>query len=120
MGPSDSTSGVIREDVRCIFSPSNEPSIPLTAAEIAEELEYDTRAVRDELAELADRGELWTRRIDDQHQVWWRSNDESTSVDQRSELDLTKPADSTEFIETVRSFQSSWLSVVRLPSREDA
>ncbi|QSW99222.1 PAS domain-containing sensor histidine kinase [Haloterrigena alkaliphila] len=76
MGSSDST-GVTGEDVRRIFSESGRSSAPLTTAEVADRLERSPPAVEGRLEELADRGELRTKRIDESTRIWWRDQEEA-------------------------------------------
>ena len=82
MGVSGSAPDVTREDVREIFTELAHPSTPVTVAEVVEQLDCTRDAARDVLTELADRGELRSKRIDRTTRVWWRA-DGSTPRQQR-------------------------------------
>jgi PAS domain S-box-containing protein len=86
MGSTGSTSNVTREETRSVFSRLDEPGTPLTVAEVAEKLECPKRTAQHNLETLAEHGELQTKQIDGQSQIWWRSGDGSESAGQPSEL----------------------------------
>ena len=86
MGPSNATSDVTREDVRSLFSQLEQPSVPLSAGEVADKLGGTSQSARQCLEELTDGGELRTRQIAGTTRVWWRAT-ESTSTGQEFEGD---------------------------------
>ena len=74
-------------DARTVFDRLDEPRTPLTTAEVAEKLECAEGIAQQKLASLAERGELQTRKIGDQHHVWWHSERSTGSTERRVELE---------------------------------
>jgi len=72
-----SAPNVTQEDVRRLFAQSDAPSTPITAHEAADRLDCSRAVAREHLAELADRGELRTKQLDEEKDVWWRPVDQS-------------------------------------------
>lgn len=97
MGAPGSTPNVTREDVRRLFSQSNRPTKPVSAAEVAEKLGCTRQIARDELAALAERGELETTEIDGTTRVWWRSRERTAT--QRSD-----PEEFSAFVNAVKDY----------------
>jgi PAS domain S-box-containing protein len=64
---------VTREDVRSVFTRFDDPSTPVTAAEVAEAVDCDRETARHSLDELVEADELRTRRLEETR-VWWRSD----------------------------------------------
>ncbi|MFC7213415.1 PAS domain-containing protein [Saliphagus sp. GCM10025334] len=64
-----------RADVQRVFSRLEDPSMPISAAEVADELECTLESARRTLSELVERGTLRSKRIDESTRVWWRSSD---------------------------------------------
>ncbi|MCU4972771.1 PAS domain S-box protein [Halobacteria archaeon AArc-m2/3/4] len=62
------------EDVRALFSALDQPSAPLTTAEIAEELAWARPVTRQRLEELSADGTLQFRQLPDDTRVWWQSD----------------------------------------------
>ncbi|QLK26226.2 PAS domain S-box protein [Natrinema zhouii] len=81
---SGSPPGVTRDDVRNLFARVDHPCTPITAAEVATDLDCQRHAARATLTELAERGELRSKRIDEASRVWW-SPDESAAIGPRSD-----------------------------------
>ncbi|WP_247002092.1 PAS domain S-box protein [Halosolutus gelatinilyticus] len=75
MESSDSTSDISRGDVRRFFAQLDEPSRPVTTAEVADELECPQETVRRTLQILAERGTIRTRNVDETTRVWWRPSE---------------------------------------------
>ncbi|QLD90642.1 PAS domain S-box protein [Natronomonas salina] len=75
MGAPGSTQDVTRDDVREFFSRREDPSTPFFTEEVAEALECPPRTARRRLEELAERGEIQTKRRDDSTAIWWTSRD---------------------------------------------
>ena len=77
MGTPESDPDVTQGGVRGLFAPSDAPATPITVHEAAEQLDCSHTTARENLAELVDRGELRTKRLDDEMDVWWRPTDQS-------------------------------------------
>ena len=65
-------SGVTSPPVRDVFEALEQPSTPLTAAEVADRLDQPEPAVRERLETLAAAGELGAKRVGETR-VWWHS-----------------------------------------------
>ncbi|WP_436344770.1 PAS domain-containing protein [Natronorubrum sp. FCH18a] len=75
MDSSDSTSDISPADIRRIFAQFDDPSRPVGAAEVADELACPRETARRTLMTLAERGTLRTRDVDETTRVWWRPSE---------------------------------------------
>ncbi|RDI71199.1 PAS domain S-box protein [Halopelagius longus] len=85
MGTSSPEPGVTSEEVRRLFGELAEPSTPVAAATVAEELDASRGAARDALERLADRGDLRSTEIAGGMRVWWRPETDESPDDSRCE-----------------------------------
>ncbi|WP_276301525.1 PAS domain S-box protein [Halorussus lipolyticus] len=67
------------EDTLAVFEDVVETGMPLTADEVADELDCPNRSAERNLTELASRGELETKCVGD-HRIWWRPTDPEDST----------------------------------------
>jgi PAS domain S-box-containing protein len=72
MGSSGSSPDIAPEDITDVFSRLDEPSTPLTAAEVAAEIGCEPAAARHQLDALVDSGALHAKRVNGSDRVWWR------------------------------------------------
>ena len=59
------------DETLAVFRRTSPPCTPLTASEVAEELDCTRRSAYDKLTRLADRGDLRTKKIGARGRVWW-------------------------------------------------
>ncbi len=85
MGTSGSAPDATTEDTRRVFTGLDEPHAPLTAADVADELDCSERGARRNLDALVERDELRTRGVDD-GRVWWRPRDATEPDGEPSEM----------------------------------
>ncbi|WP_459191421.1 PAS domain S-box protein [Halosimplex sp. J119] len=86
MGSSGSSPDIAPGDITDVFSRLDEPSTPLTAAEIATELGCEPEATRRQLDVLVDNGRLHVKQVSGSERVWWRPADrELSDGDERPE-----------------------------------
>lgn len=71
MGKRGSTPHVPLEDVLEVFAERDDPAEPLTASEIADILGCSRRTALDKLHELADRGDITSKKVGSRSRVWW-------------------------------------------------
>ena len=76
MSEPGSTRGVPPEDVLAVFDGRDDPAEPLTAPEIADELNASRRTVFDQLEDLREHGEVASKKIGARARVWWVPTDE--------------------------------------------
>lgn len=62
---------VTLEDVLDVFHERDDPAEPLTAPEVAERLNCSRRTALDKLHELADRGDVASKKVGGRSVVWW-------------------------------------------------
>src|SRR6056297_3013420 len=67
-----STNGSTLDTTLAVFDGTNPPGTPLTASEVAEELDCSRRTAYDRLMQLSDRGTLETKKVGARGRVWWR------------------------------------------------
>lgn len=67
-GPAPS---VTPEDVRDVFDARDDPTEPLTAPEIADELGCSRSTALDKLQRLAERGDVRSKKVGGRSRVWW-------------------------------------------------
>ncbi|MCU4743874.1 sensor histidine kinase [Natronoglomus mannanivorans] len=72
MGSPGPAPDVTLEDALRVFTQSQQPSTPLTATEVANELACTRRTAHRKLEELAERGELETKKTGARSRIWWR------------------------------------------------
>ncbi|WP_435125715.1 PAS domain-containing sensor histidine kinase [Halobaculum sp. D14] len=85
---SSGSASATREDVRGVFFRLSPPSAPLTAAEVAADLDCSAEAARGVLDGLADAGELRTKRVGDETRVWWRDSASEGTPDATDETEF--------------------------------
>jgi predicted DNA binding protein/GAF domain-containing protein len=78
---SDGPTRVPAEAALAVFERRADPGAPLTAPEVAEELDCARRTAHAKLEELADHGDLRTKKVGARGRVWWLPPD----ADRRSE-----------------------------------
>ncbi len=66
-----SSSRVSREEVLAVFRDRENPNEPLTAPEVAEDLDCSRRTVLDKLRELEAQGDLASKKVGARAVVWW-------------------------------------------------
>ncbi|MGN8215459.1 HTH domain-containing protein [Halococcus sp. PRR34] len=71
MGEPGSTRGVPPADVLAVFEERDDPAEPLTAPEIADELNASRRTVFDRLEALRERGAVASKKIGARGRAWW-------------------------------------------------
>ena len=113
MESSDST-GVTPADVRSLFSESDGSAAPVTTEEVADRLQCSTRAARRRLEELADRGALRVKRIDDSTRIWWRDveEEEEDGASEDGDEDADEPETGTDATTDERSEQEEFAAFV--------
>ncbi|WP_327053881.1 PAS domain S-box protein [Halomicrococcus gelatinilyticus] len=67
-----STNGSTLDATLAAFHETDPPGTPLTASEVAEELDCSRRAAYDRLMQLSDRGTLETKKVGARGRIWWR------------------------------------------------
>ncbi|WP_232702638.1 PAS domain-containing sensor histidine kinase [Halobacterium wangiae] len=77
---------VTPEDVQRVFAEFDDPSTPLTTAEVARRLDCEEAVTERDLVALADRSALRTRQLDDERRVWWRASDGGQPSAEHSDL----------------------------------
>lgn len=79
------TSRISPDEALSVFIDREDTHAPLTATEVAEELDCARRTAYNKLEVLHDRGELSTKKVGSRGRVWWRSatNRRSTEHEQR-------------------------------------
>nr|WP_246999663.1 PAS domain S-box protein [Halosolutus gelatinilyticus] len=96
MGSPGPTSDVTNDDLRGVFGRSDRPSTPLSTAEVAEALECPRRTARRCLEDLAERGEIQTKLIDDSSRVWWKPDGHLSDTPRPNESQTNVIRDATE------------------------
>lgn len=77
-GPSPT---VTPEDVLEEFRSRDDPNEPLTAPEIADSLDCSRTTALNKLRELADRGDIVSKKVGGRSRVWWLPSTESDDRD---------------------------------------
>lgn len=66
---------VTPEDILDVFAARSDPTEPLTAPEIADELGCSRRTALDKLTALNERGDVRSKKVGGRSRVWWVSPD---------------------------------------------
>lgn len=81
---------VTLEDILGVFAARTDPAEPLTATEIAEQVDCSRRSVLNKLGELADRGDVVSKKVGGRSRVWWIP-ETATNVETEEDPFLTAP-----------------------------
>lgn len=65
---------ITEEAVFGVFEDLEDPCTPLTASEVADELECSRRTALRRLKELNEKGKLRSKKVGARSRVWWRSH----------------------------------------------
>lgn len=76
-GPAPTTTS---EDVLDVFQRLDDPSTPLTASDVAAEVDCSRRTAFGKLETLADDGALRSKKVGARGRVWWRPTDDSAGA----------------------------------------
>ncbi len=95
-------SGAVAE-VLAVFDQSNDPSVPLSAREVADRAGCAAHSASDRLDELVEQGALKTRSIEGRTRVWWRPTltEEPTADEGRTP---SSAASLSAFVRTVEEY----------------
>ena len=90
-------------DTLRVFEEAAEPGVPLTASEVADELGCVRRTAYGKLEELAERGDLQTKKVGARGRVWWRV-DPGPSAVERSNVSALSQVQFDEFVDEVTDY----------------
>jgi PAS domain S-box-containing protein len=82
-----------------VFTEADAPCAPMTASEVADELDCARRTAYSKLEELADEGELETKKVGARGRVWWRPREQPETASPNREVGLEE----AQFHELVRA-----------------
>ncbi|WP_227356208.1 PAS domain S-box protein [Haladaptatus salinisoli] len=99
----ESTSRVTLADTLSAVEEAADVGTPFTASEVADELGCVRRTAYGKLKELAERGDLQTKKVGARGRVWWQANSEPTAVG-RSDVSALNQVQLDEFIDSVTDY----------------
>ncbi|WP_227379566.1 PAS domain S-box protein [Haladaptatus halobius] len=99
----ENTSKITLADTLNVFEEAAKVGTPFTASEVADELGCVRRTAYGKLKELAERGDLQTKKVGARGRVWWQVDSQPTAV-KRSDGSALNQLQLDEFIDSVTDY----------------